>query len=143
MDGEGDVQYSPTQSVCTALEQQDLPSGPCTPSHARTRPPSKLMGRLPSRLLGVDAATWSGPSVVLAHWVSAGWTGRWFWSDQLSEVYTESGRGAPSVIGSLHSRGSKPLWVRQHQLLCVREVQVVRLCSLQRLQATRPAPQRN
>lgn len=122
MDGEGDVKRSPTQSVCTALEQEDLPSGLCTPSHALTRPPSKSMGRLSSHWLGVDAANRSGLSVVLDHWLSTGRTSWWFWSNQLSEAYTGSRRGTPSVIGSLlriHGRGSEPLWVRQHQLLCV------------------------
>lgn len=83
---------SPTPSVCTALEQEDLPSGRdgfSTPNHALTRPPSKLTGLLLSHLLGVEVANWSLFSV-LAHWVCTGGTTLgWVWSGHPSDPCTE------------------------------------------------------
>lgn len=78
-------------SVCTALEQEVLFSrgaGLWPPSHALTRPPSKLTGSL-SSLSGVEVAHWSPFSRVPPPFVSTGEkTAGWAWSNHPDSLCT-------------------------------------------------------
>lgn len=69
-------------SVCPALEQLVSPTGAglCTPSHALTRPLSKLTGSA-SRLSGVE----------VAHGASAGKRLEWAWPGQPPVLCTQKG----------------------------------------------------
>lgn len=80
-------------SVCTALEQVVLPSGGAglwTPSHALTRPLSKMIGSR-SWQSGVEVIHWSPSCLVPPHWASAaGQALGWEWPSHSSNLCTEN-----------------------------------------------------